>query len=342
MEKPVEKASCMPAHPVISVIIPAYDVAVSLGRCLDSVFVQEIPDVQVIVVNDGSTDRTPEVAKSYGDRIIYIEQENQGQGAARNTGLRTAQGEYVAFLDADDYWLPGFLKTCVAFLEHQLEAIAVSTGQVIKVWGHTERLNPSMLLDASVKLDLKPCMLHDFFTFWAKHDHIRTGSAVIRRRVIEEAGYQRADLRISEDLEYWGYLATYGKWGFIPESLWVGEPMTAAKVQGWQNKYRKRQRLCPTVEQWQERIVLRLEQKDWGGFQKVRGRVASSYTLAKILAGDDIGSHTIMMNYGNDMPRTRYTILMNVGNRSGWVGWKIICHLLRLRECFKAFLITKI
>ena len=106
----------MPAEPLVSVIIPAYDVAVCLGRCLDSVFEQDVTDTQVIVINDGSTDDTAEVAKRYGDRIVYLEQENQGQGAARNAGLRIARGRYVAFLDADDYWLPGFLRACIDFL----------------------------------------------------------------------------------------------------------------------------------------------------------------------------------------------------------------------------------
>lgn len=328
----------MRADHSVSVIVPAYDVAVSLGRCLDSIFLQDVSDLQVIVVNDGSTDSTPEVAKRYGDRLTYLEQANQGQGAARNTGLRAARGTYVAFLDADDYWLPGFLKTCIDFLQQQPEAIAVSTGQIIKLWGHADRINPPVLADASARAQWQPCLLDDFFRFWAEQDHIRTGSAVIRRQVMEKAGGQRADLRISQDLEYWGYLATFGKWGFIPKLLWVGDPIDAAKAKGWQNKYRKRRRLCPTVEQWQARLVPRLEQKDWANFCKVRGRVASGYALNKILAGDEMGSRDIVAAYGSEMPKTRYTALMHASNRVGWYGWKTLCHLLRLREWAKAFL----
>ena len=330
----------MHANPTISVIIPAYDVAVSLGRCLDSVFLQNINALQVIVVNDGSTDDTPEVAKSYGDRILYIEQENQGQGAARNTGLRAARGDYVAFLDADDYWRPGFLKACVDFLEHQHDAIAVSTGQVIKLWGHADRINPPMLAELADKDRLEPYILDHFFDFWADQDHIRTGSAVIRRQIIEQVGYQRADLSISQDLEYWGYLATYGKWGFIPETLWVGAPMNGAKVQGWQNRYKRRRRLCPTVEQWESRIVSRLQKHDLPGFSRVRSRIAASYTMNKILAGDDIGSRHIIVKYGLHMPKTFYTKLMILGHRSGWIGWKSICHLIRIREKVKSYLIS--
>lgn len=338
MKKRGEKAPAMQHDSTVSVIIPAYDVAVSLGRCLDSVFLQDVHAPQVIVINDGSTDHTSEVAKSYGDRILYIEQENQGQGAARNTGLRAAQGEYVAFLDADDYWLPGFLRTCIDFLQQHPDAIAVSTGQVIKRWGHADQINPPVLANASANSLWKPCLLDDFFRFWADQDHIRTGSAVMRRQVIEQAGYQRADLRISQDLEYWGYLATYGQWGFIPKPLWVGEPITAAKVKGWDKRYRQRRRLCPSVEQWEARIVPRLSSQDWPGFQKVRGRVASSYALNKILAGDDLGSRDIVVKYGDAMPKTRYTTLMHMGQRGGRGGWKMVCYLLRLREWTKTLL----
>jgi len=326
-------------HPSVSVIIPAYDVAVSLGRCLDSVFAQEIPDAQVIVINDGSTDATAEVAKSYGARLLYLEQENQGQGAARNTGLRAAQGDYVAFLDADDYWLPGFLRTCIDFLQQHPEAIAVSTGQIIERWGHAAHLNPPILTAPTVPHGGQPWILDDFFTFWAAQDHIRTGSAVIRRHVVEQAGYQRADLRISQDLEYWGYLATHGKWGLIPEALWVGAPTRAARAKGWQNRYRQRWRLCPTVEQWQARIVPRLTEQDWAGFIQVRGRVAAGYALNKIFARDDLGSRDIVCTYGEQMPATRYTKLMLMGHRYGWSSWKLVCHLLRWREHIKSLLV---
>ena len=329
----------MPTKPLVSVIIPAYDVAVCLDRCLDSVFAQDVAETQVIVVNDGSTDGTAEVATRYGDRLLYLEQENQGQGAARNAGLRVARGDYVAFLDADDYWLPGFLRACIDFLQRQSGAIAVSTGQIIKLWGHADRLHPPILATSSAKARLQPSILEHFFDFWGAQDHIRTGSALIRRQAIEKAGYQRADLSISQDLEYWGYLATYGKWGFIPQPLWVGASAQAAKAKGWLHKYRQRRRLCPTIEQWQTRIAPRLDPTEWPGFKRMRGRVAAGYALNTLLAGDDLGSRDIMAAYGGDMPQTRYTRLMQIGHRSGWNGWKLTCHVLRLREWVKAWLI---
>jgi hypothetical protein len=187
---------------------------------------------------------------------------------------------------------------------------------------------------------LEPCILEDFFGFWADQNHITTGSNVIRREIIEIAGYQRADLRISEDLEYWGYLATFGKWGFIPKALWVGDPIPSAAAQGWQVRHKKRYQFCPTVEQWEKRIIPRLKTEDWPGFRKVRGRVASSYAQAKIIAGDDEGAIKIVSKYGEDMPVNYYTQSMKIGVRSGWLGWRVVCSLIRFREQIKSFLIN--
>ncbi|HET6973737.1 MAG TPA: glycosyltransferase family A protein, partial [Pyrinomonadaceae bacterium] len=106
-------------NPLVSVIIPAYKVAPYLAETLESVFAQTFSDFEVILVNDGSpdTDEMEKVIEPYRDRIVYLRQENRGAGAARNTGLRSARGRYVAFLDGDDIWLPGFLSEMVSFID---------------------------------------------------------------------------------------------------------------------------------------------------------------------------------------------------------------------------------
>jgi glycosyltransferase involved in cell wall biosynthesis len=90
----------------VSVIIPAYNAARFLPEALESVFSQTWPELEVIVVDDGSTDDTREMLKPYGERIQYLHKENGGPASARNLGLRHARGRFVAFLDADDLWLP--------------------------------------------------------------------------------------------------------------------------------------------------------------------------------------------------------------------------------------------
>ena len=101
----------------ISVAIPAYNSAAYLQEALDSVLVQTFPAHEIVVVDDGSTDSTPEIARSYGDKIRYIRQENQGSAAARNTAIRAATGEWIAFLDSDDVMLPEKLQQQAAVLE---------------------------------------------------------------------------------------------------------------------------------------------------------------------------------------------------------------------------------
>jgi hypothetical protein len=97
--------------PFFSVIIPTHNRAELLDVCLSSVFAQQRTDYEVIVVDDGSTDRTADVLAGYGSRVRVLHQDNRGPGAARNTGVRAASGQYLAFLDSDDVWFPWTLDT---------------------------------------------------------------------------------------------------------------------------------------------------------------------------------------------------------------------------------------
>ncbi len=92
--------------PLISVIIPVYNGEQFLAAALDSVFAQSFQDFEVVVINDGSTDGTERVLAAYADRIREVRQENRGLAASRGRGVALAQGTWVAFLDADDIWLP--------------------------------------------------------------------------------------------------------------------------------------------------------------------------------------------------------------------------------------------
>jgi len=101
----------------VSVIIPVYNVEDYLPQCLDSVLGQTLKDIEVICVDDGSTDKSPEILKEYADkdsRVLVIHQENQFAGAARNKGLEIAKGEYLSFLDADDFFEPTMLQQSYA------------------------------------------------------------------------------------------------------------------------------------------------------------------------------------------------------------------------------------
>ena len=105
-------------EPLISVIIPAYNAAKSIARTLDSVLSQTLTDFEIIVVNDGSpdTDALEAALSNYRERVTYIKQENRGAAAARNTAIKAARGQFIAFLDADDFWLPNYLESQIGVL----------------------------------------------------------------------------------------------------------------------------------------------------------------------------------------------------------------------------------
>jgi glycosyltransferase involved in cell wall biosynthesis len=126
----------------VSVVVPLYNKARYVRRCLESVCRQTFRDFEIIVVNDGSTDGSEGVVASVNDpRLILRHQANAGPGAARNRGLREARGEYVAFLDADDEWLPEYLERSVRALHETPEAASVTSCSTEPPWDdRVERL----------------------------------------------------------------------------------------------------------------------------------------------------------------------------------------------------------
>ncbi|MDX9818626.1 MAG: glycosyltransferase [Desulfococcus multivorans] len=118
------------ASPLISVIIPTHNRAWILRDAIDSVLSQKDCTFELIVVDDGSTDDTPELLRSYGNRLTAIRQENRGVSAARNLGIRNATGRFIAFLDSDDYWLPGKLAAQAAFFNGRSNALICQTQEI--------------------------------------------------------------------------------------------------------------------------------------------------------------------------------------------------------------------
>jgi GT2 family glycosyltransferase len=129
--------------PRFSVVIPAYNAGKTLARALDSVLTQTWPAHEIIVVDDGSSDNSREVVAAYGGRVIYLQQENAGPSAARNRGVEAASGEWIAFLDADDWYYP-------ARLESHASMIAADPGLSFLVAGFDYRDVEGKLIHASI------------------------------------------------------------------------------------------------------------------------------------------------------------------------------------------------
>jgi len=192
-----------PENPTVSVIIPAYNAAEFMGETLDSVFAQTFKRFEVIVVNDGSADTAEleQVLQRYPSNLRYIKQENQGAAVARNTGILAATAELVAFLDADDTWLPAFLESQIQLLEREhvdlvfadalLTGDAVSAGLTyMQVEPSRGKVTPESLLAVEVS--------------------VLTSTVLARKAPILEVGLFDASLRRGQDFDLWLRLAKAG------------------------------------------------------------------------------------------------------------------------------------
>jgi glycosyltransferase involved in cell wall biosynthesis len=186
--------------PTVSVIIPAYNAAKVVGRAIDSALRQTAPPLEILVVDDGSTDETAAVVGSFPPPVRLIAKENGGPASARNLGARRARGEWLALLDADDWWLP-------TKLERQLSC--ATSADIGVIHGLTNTSRPSVPQEIA------------FDDLWA-YNWIANSSVVVRRSVFEALGGLNEDRRLIsvEDYNLWLRIAAAG-WRIVtcPEAL---------------------------------------------------------------------------------------------------------------------------
>ena len=178
--------------PQVSVIIPTYNRCTVLGRAMDSVLSQTFTDYELIVVDDGSNDGTPELLDRYSDHVTVIRQENRGVSAARNTGVLASKGEFVALLDSDDTWLPKKLERQVAFFDANPEALICQTEEI---WVRNgKRVNPKkkhLKLSGMIFEKTLPLCL------------ISPSAVMIRKSLLDEVGLFDESLPACEDYDLW-------------------------------------------------------------------------------------------------------------------------------------------
>ena len=174
----------------ISVIMPCYNAERYLRESIDCVLNQTYPTVELIVVDDGSTDQSKNIAASYGDRIVFIEQQNQGPYPARNNGLTHATGEFVAFLDADDYWTLDFLEKLYVKLASSDAALAYCGWQNV---GLAEKRGDPYI-PPECEVHMKAEMFLRSASPWPIH------AALVRREVLDSVG--GFDLNWSTCMDY--------------------------------------------------------------------------------------------------------------------------------------------
>jgi len=188
---------------LVSILIPAYNVENYVGRAIESALNQTYKNIEVIIVDDGSIDKTAEVVKKYlGDkRVRYIYQENKKLAGARNTGMRNAKGEYFAMLDADDIFLPNKVEEQVKYFESHPDCDFCYSN----LWLFNEN-NSDILIEIKYKFYSGK----EVFEQLLKRSFINTLTVMIKRSVVERFGYLDEKYTHAEDLEYFLRLAYMG------------------------------------------------------------------------------------------------------------------------------------
>jgi glycosyltransferase involved in cell wall biosynthesis len=200
------------AHAGTTVIIPAYNVARYLADAIESALGQTHPPLEVIVIDDGSTDETPQVLARYAGRIIGIRQRNAGLAAARNRGLAAARGEFIAFLDADDAWYPNALAVTTEALQRQEGADIV-----IGAWDSMD-CGGRVLQRRAVPPHVQRHLQMDARRTLALGNRFPVGGLLIRRRCFACCGLFDQRLQALEDWELWlRFAAHQHRLIFVPE-----------------------------------------------------------------------------------------------------------------------------
>ncbi len=193
----------------VSVIIPAYNKAEYTCRTIDSVLAQTYPNIEIIVIDDGSRDATAQVMVQYGNRINFVQKINGGACSARNEGIRRAKGDYVALLDCDDLWCPEKVQKSVDYLEKNPTFGFVYTAAYF--------INEK---DETVGRYDHPCSSEGWISSrLILHNFICNSTIVVKKEVLNKAGFYDETIFTPADWDMWLRLSEIAQAGYIREPL---------------------------------------------------------------------------------------------------------------------------
>jgi glycosyltransferase involved in cell wall biosynthesis len=203
---------------MVSVIIPAYNAGECIGRAIESVLGQSYSDYEIVVVDDGSTDNTADIVRQYGDKVRYVHQKNAGVAVARNAGIAVARGDWIAFLDADDEWLPNKLKAQMDLLARNPELRWCASNRY-----QSDGRHRAVVVNVE---RVKKCLAgRDFFQNYfaaavSRVCNIQTSSVVVRKRIFAQLGGFEPSRAQGEDFDMWIRIAHH-----FPKTGYVAEPL---------------------------------------------------------------------------------------------------------------------
>jgi glycosyltransferase involved in cell wall biosynthesis len=201
----------------VSVVIPTFNRSATIAAAIESVLQQTYHDIEVIVVDDGSTDGTPEVLRRFGDHVRVVRQANAGPSSARNRGVAIARGCLLAFLDSDDVWLPEKIERQVALLSRGGDAICccVCNATLMGVSG----IDGTSFKVAGVSTSIKSGYWKNPSQVLATRFLLFNQVMMVRRDAMQKIGGFRDDLWLLEDYDLALRLSLFGAWGIISEPL---------------------------------------------------------------------------------------------------------------------------
>jgi glycosyltransferase involved in cell wall biosynthesis len=253
---------------LVSAIIPVYNGATTIAEAVDSALAQGVDGLEIIVVDDGSTDSTRIVLEAYGTRIKVVAQSNRGVSAACNAAVGVSSGRYLAFLDADDIWLPGRIAKTVAALERNQKAQLAFSDYLV-------RDHPSQRLER-IAFDGAPSM-QSMFEQWAP---IARTVITMRRGAFERAGGFPEGIRWGEDIYLWLCVRECGEFEYVAEPLGVYRRQISP---GSEQRYH-----LAAMRAWERRLLARFGDRAKPLVRHARSQHAS-LLLASALHQVDVG-----------------------------------------------------
>jgi glycosyltransferase involved in cell wall biosynthesis len=190
-------------EPLVSVVIPVFNSEEFLRPAVDSVLAQRYRPLQIIAVDDGSTDASLSILQSYGDQIEIYQQPNAGSAVARNKGIKQSNGEFVAFLDADDVWHPDKTSIQIAHLKEHLDIGLVYASLLKTAHFQNSEIDRFLLTPVEGAIEIDPRGSGWRYTNLLRKSGPHTSSLIMRRSVIDRVGEFDSRLRRGQDYDYW-------------------------------------------------------------------------------------------------------------------------------------------
>ena len=201
----------MPSSGKVSVIIPNYNYAQFVGEAIESVLNQTYKDIELIVVNNGSTDNSLEILSKYSTKIHLINQENLGQSGARKSGLEQSTGNYIAFLDADDIWAPEKIEKQILLFTSKVELVYCGIKKISE--------NTQTVLATEIPTFKGSCS--DAFIEYPGVSIVLSGesTSIFTRSLLEKVGGFDSDLNSAAGWDFFRRCSKFSEFDFVPEPL---------------------------------------------------------------------------------------------------------------------------